>query len=255
MRGLLTALGLFTIAPVRGSTELDRASARHALLWLPLVGAGLGALAGLPVAAVRDARPVAGFVAAVIAIAVLALLTRGLHLDGLADTADGLGSRAPAERALEIMRQSDIGPFGVVTLVLVLLIDVAAVATLGHGTWGPLAALTLAAATARVAVVQAAQVGVAAARPGGFGALVTSSVPVPAVVVETLLLLGAGAGLGAAVGANPLVWAAVPAAAMLLAGLFRVHTTRRFGGVTGDVFGAVLELATALTLMGLALFG
>ena len=61
-------------------------------------------------------------------MAALALLTRGLHLDGLADLADGLGSGQPAATALDIMRRSDIGPFGTVTLVLVLLTQVAALA-------------------------------------------------------------------------------------------------------------------------------
>ena len=61
-------------------------------------------------------------------VALLAVLTRGLHLDGLADTADGLGSGRRGEAALAVMRQSDIGPFGVVTLVLALLVQVAALA-------------------------------------------------------------------------------------------------------------------------------
>ena len=58
------------------------------------------------------------------------LLTRGLHIDGLADTADGLGSYADAAKALQIMKKSDIGPFGVAAIVSVLLIDTAAVTSL-----------------------------------------------------------------------------------------------------------------------------
>ncbi len=81
----------------------------------------------------------------------LALLTRCLHLDGLADTADGLGSGAPAARALEIMRKSDIGPFGVVTLIFVLGADVAALGCLQGGPWTPVGVLAIAAATGRVA--------------------------------------------------------------------------------------------------------
>ncbi|GAA3105764.1 hypothetical protein GCM10020254_59560 [Streptomyces goshikiensis] len=68
-------------------------------------------------------------------VAVPAALTRGLHLDGLADTADGLGSAKPAEDALRIMKQSDIGPFGVVTLLLVLLIQAAALADVYADSW------------------------------------------------------------------------------------------------------------------------
>ena len=71
------------------------------------------------------------------ACAVPAALTRGLHLDGLADTADGLGSGKPAEDALRIMKQSDIGPFGVITLVFALLAQVAALAELYARLVGP----------------------------------------------------------------------------------------------------------------------
>ncbi|MYV40156.1 adenosylcobinamide-GDP ribazoletransferase, partial [Streptomyces sp. SID1328] len=73
--------------------------------------------------------------AAVASAAVPAALTRGLHLDGLADTADGLGSGKPAEQALAIMKRSDIGPFGVLTLVLTLLAQVAALAGLYGDSW------------------------------------------------------------------------------------------------------------------------
>ncbi|NEC37257.1 adenosylcobinamide-GDP ribazoletransferase, partial [Streptomyces rubrogriseus] len=81
--------------------------------------------------------------AAVATAAVPAVLTRGLHLDGLADTADGLGSGKPAEDALRIMKQSDIGPFGVLTLLFTLLAQVAALAQAYDGSWarGALAAV------------------------------------------------------------------------------------------------------------------
>jgi len=103
--------GLFTILPVRGqAAQLAPGDGVAALLWLPAVGAALGAAAGLPATAIRQWSPHANGLGAVLAIAALATLTRCLHLDGLADTADGLGSRAPAERALEIMKKSDIGP-------------------------------------------------------------------------------------------------------------------------------------------------
>ena len=102
---------------------------------------------------------------AAVAVALLAALTGGLHLDGLADTGDGLGSRRPAADALAIMRRPDIGPLGVVTLVLVLLIQVTALATVPRG-WPAVAALVLAVVTGRVAAVLAT--GVPAARPGGL---------------------------------------------------------------------------------------
>ncbi|MYV55003.1 adenosylcobinamide-GDP ribazoletransferase, partial [Streptomyces sp. SID3212] len=109
--------------------------------------------------------------AAVAAVAVPAVLTRGLHLDGLADTADGLGSGKPAEDALRIMKRSDIGPFGVITLLLVLLGQVAAVSELyGEGPAHGAVALAVSGVAARLVLTVACRTGVPPARPDGLGA-------------------------------------------------------------------------------------
>jgi len=92
---LRAALSTFTIVPVSPTAEVGAG----VLLWFPVLGAALGAGAGAVAAGVLEANASAGFIAAVLALITLALLTRGLHLDGLADTADGLGSRAPAVQA------------------------------------------------------------------------------------------------------------------------------------------------------------
>jgi len=248
-----TALALFTIVPVRDAAALTRERAALALRWFPLLGAGLGALAGLPLAAVRAWAPHATLLGAVLAVGLLALGSRGLHLDGLADTADGLASRAPAEQALAIMRRSDIGPFGVLAIVFAVLVDVAALAAFTGTAWRPVAALALAAATGRLAVLHAAHRRVPSARASGFGAYVAGSVSTGVAVLETGLLLGAATGLAVSVQAGVAGWLAAPAAALLVVAGVRWHTTRRLGGVTGDVFGALVEIGTALTLTGLAL--
>jgi adenosylcobinamide-GDP ribazoletransferase len=248
-----SALALFTIAPVADRRELTRARAVAALRWLPLLGAALGALAGLPLAAIEEWAPVARLLGAALAVALLALLTRGLHLDGLADTADGLASRAPAADALDIMRRSDIGPFGVLAVVLVVLLDTAALVAFDAGPWQPVAALSVAAATGRVAVLHAASRGVPSARAAGFGAYVAGSISPPVAAFAALAVVGYGVGLAAAVHASLVAWAAAPAGALLVAAAGRRHITRRLGGVTGDVFGALVELGTVLTLIGLAL--
>ncbi|HEY3715014.1 MAG TPA: adenosylcobinamide-GDP ribazoletransferase [Jatrophihabitantaceae bacterium] len=247
-----TALALFTIVPVRDAAALTRERAVVALRWFPLVGAGLGAVAALPLAAVRAWAPHATLLGAVLAVALLALCSRGLHLDGLADTADGLASRAPAERALQIMRRSDIGPFGVLGIVLTVLIDIAALAALDGSSWRPVAALAVAAATGRLAVLHAAHPRVPSARTSGFGAYVAGSVATPVAALETVVVLGGAAGLAAAVHTSVLGWLVASASALVAVAGVRWHTTRRLGGVTGDVFGALVEIGTALTLTGLA---
>jgi len=250
---LARSLSLFTIVPVRVPVDLQPGDGTGALLWLPVVGAFIGAAAALPASAVREWAPHATLVGAVLAIAALALLTRCLHLDGLADTADGLGSGAPAARALEIMRQSDIGPFGVVTVIFVLGADVAALGSLPGGPWAAVGVLAVAAATGRVAAVQAAVRGVRSARASGFGSIVANHISVAAAVGWTVAVLGLGAAVAVAL-SIPVGWMLVPQAmALIVAQLVRLHAVRRLGGVTGDVFGALIESATAVTLIGAAL--
>lgn len=252
MSGLRTALGLFTVTPFRRSDPLTRLDAIAAIRCFPLIGAALGAVAGLPMAAVLHWVPDTLVLGAVFAVLALALLTRGLHLDGLADTVDGLGSGAPAERALKIMRRPDIGPFGVLAIVFVVLVDVAALASLTDRTWQPVAGLAVAAATGRTAVVAAAHRRVPSARPTGFGAYVAGSQPTPVVVAWLVVVLAFGAGMAAAVDASVVGWLVAQVVALVATAGVQMHAVRRLGGVTGDVFGALVEIGTAMTLAGLA---
>ncbi|WP_431047814.1 adenosylcobinamide-GDP ribazoletransferase [Streptomyces sp. P1-3] len=251
--GLRFAFGTLTALPVR-VTRWDRPAARTGMLCAPAAGLVVGlcaaALGGLLL--LLGAGPL---LAAVATVAVPAALTRGLHLDGLADTADGLGSGKPADDALRIMKRSDIGPFGVVTLLFVLLAQVAAVAELYGDHWarGAVAA-AVAGGTARCALTLAARSGVPAARPEGLGAAVAGAVPArPAVVAAALVTAGCAAagalwGPYAAVGHALAAVAALGAAELLLR-----HCRRRFGGVTGDVFGALAETAATVALIALTL--
>jgi len=252
VRSLLRSIALFSVLPVRTELELDRVAARRVLLWLPLVGALLAGTAGLAAAAILAIRPADGEVAAIVAIALMVLLTRGLHLDGLADTVDGLGSRAAAERALEIMHRSDIGPFGVVAIVLAMLGDTVALGVCAGSVWRPLATLVTAAITARVAVACAAVRGVPSARPTGFGALVAGSVSAPMAALLVAVDLGAAAALATAVEASVIGWLVAQLVALSVAALLVIHVRRRIGGMTGDVFGAVVEVTTCIALLAIA---
>jgi adenosylcobinamide-GDP ribazoletransferase len=243
--GLRLAISLLTVVPVH-ARRVDRYTARWAMIFAPVAGL----LVGLVAALVRLASDRAGFgplLAAALAVASTALLTRGLHLDGLADLADGLGSGKPAADALAIMKKSDIGPFGVVTLVLTLAVQVAAIAE------APAAAVVVAAVTGRLAVTWACRTGVPPARPEGLGALVAGTVrPRDAILATAVTTLGAAL-LGLADGVRP----AVLGAAAVLAGtavsaLLLRHAVRRLGGVTGDVLGALVETAATAALLVMA---
>jgi adenosylcobinamide-GDP ribazoletransferase len=247
--GLRLAVSLLTILPVR-SGRVDRSTARWAMTLAPVAGLLVGAVA----AAVLVVSGWLGFgslLAAALAVAAMALLTRGLHLDGLADLADGLGSGKPAAEALAIMKKSDIGPFGVITLVLTLAIQVAAIAE------EPVAGVVVAAMTGRLAVTWACRSGVRAARPEGLGALVAGTVRPLDAVAATVVTAGSAA-LAALTGPGGGAYDAVLGAAAVFVGLAASvallrHAVRRLGGVTGDVLGALVETAVTASLLVMAL--
>jgi cobalamin synthase len=244
--GPLESAALLTVLPVPARAA---ASTRGVLPWAPLVGLVLGGIAtGIGVVGTRGISPLAG---AVLAVAVLALLTRGLHLDGLADTADGLGPLRGRERALQVMHQSDVGPFGVVTLVLTLLLQVACLATLlaVDGGW---LALWTAVVVARLAMMRTGLPGVATAEGSSLGRLVAGTVSTPWLAVCALVLAGLVA-VGAT-GDLPLAGRLAGSAVvgLLAAELLYRRARARLGGVTGDVMGAMGEVATTVVLLAAA---
>ncbi|MFD6951265.1 adenosylcobinamide-GDP ribazoletransferase [Nocardiopsis sp. TSRI0078] len=242
------ALGTFTVFPVRVG-RVDRSVAGRAMVWAPVLGAALGALTGA-VAVLGTASGLSAPLAAVLAVGLAALATRGLHLDGLADLADGLGSGRPPEGALEVMRRSDIGPFGVVTLVVVLGAQVLALGQLAEASpWAAPTGAAAAGAVGRCAVALACTPRVPSARPEGLGAFVAGTVRWPGaltagVFTAAVCLTG---------------WAHAPAfaaacvlagvAGLLVAGGVLRRAVRRLGGVTGDVLGALVESAATAVLV------
>ena len=240
--GLRLSVTTLTVLPVRAG-RVDRPAAAVAMSVAPAVGALLGLLLAALLWLLREVHAPT-LVAAGVTVAAAALLTRGLHLDGLADTVDALGSYRRGDAALEIMKKSDIGPFGVAAIALVMLIQASALTAL------PLVAVVVAYAAGRVAVPLACRRGVPAARPEGLGALVAGTVPLPVVA------LGAALATVAASAATPgRLWQGPVAVILSLAVVVLLvrHCVRRFGGITGDVLGAAVEVATTLTLIGLSL--
>ncbi|MGY1710089.1 adenosylcobinamide-GDP ribazoletransferase [Geodermatophilus sp. SYSU D00758] len=241
--GPLESVALLTVLPVPARAAAGTAGV---LPWAPLVGLVLGAAAtGVGVAAAAAVSPLAG---AVLAVTTLAVLTRGLHLDGLADTADGLGPLRGRDRALQVMRQGDVGPFGVTALLLVVLLQVACLAELlaADGGWPALGAAVV---TARLAMARAGLPGVPAAEGSTLGRAVAGTVRRSwlagwCAAVAALLVVAAAGDWGRA------GQLAASAAAGLVAAEWVYRRARaRLGGVTGDVMGAMGETAAAATLL------
>ena len=254
------AFGTLSVLPVRVN-RWDRPTAGRAISLAPLVGLVLGGLAA-GFATLLAWAHTGSLLAAVAGVAALAGLTRGLHLDGLADVADGLGSNRPPDAALKIMKASDIGPFGVLVLVLTLLAQIAAVSRcfdlgLPKGAF----ALGLAAVTSRSALLRGCADGVPSAREDGLGAMVAGTVPRLRGALVTLVVVGALALAGwatARYGQNQLPLALGTVVSVTgglgLAALLLTHCLRRFGGITGDVLGAMVEISATGSLLLWTLF-
>ncbi|MFI1918686.1 adenosylcobinamide-GDP ribazoletransferase [Nocardia sp. NPDC020380] len=239
MNGLRLAVSWLTVLPVRGPEQVDREAAGRAIGWAPVVGilAGVGAAGVLwGIGALGGSWLLGGLVA----VAGLALITRGMHVDGLADTMDGLGSYGPPERAREIMKSGGAGPFGVAALVFVIGIQAVSLAGLAaNGRW---LAVVFAVAVGRVAVVLACRRGIDAAPGAGFGALVAGTQgPVVAAVWGGIALVAA-----VFAGGNRWQGPIAVALALAVAAVLVRHCVRRFGGLNGDVLGAALEISVTV---------
>jgi adenosylcobinamide-GDP ribazoletransferase len=116
------AVGTLTIFPISAPQSVDEATWGRAITLAPAVGLALGSIAWVLARGVVEVSD-STLLASTVAVGTLAVITRGLHLDGLADVADGLGSRRPPEDARAIMRRSDIGPFGVAAVLFAVLLQ------------------------------------------------------------------------------------------------------------------------------------
>jgi adenosylcobinamide-GDP ribazoletransferase len=203
----------------------------------------IGALVGLvQIAAIQALAPVfPPFLLSVCAAAAAAAVTGGLHLDGLADTADGFGGGRSCEETLRIMRDPAIGTFGAVAVTLLLLTRTGAVSTLLERR-AAVPFLVLAPALGRWTIVAIGHALPYARPEGGLGSL-AAGVTAGRLVVATTLAIGISVAFGGRAAA--VAWAAAAASFVLC----RAAMARRLGGFTGDTLGATSEITEAAILM------
>ena len=243
LRSAVTAFRTLTIFPVPGR---DADSFSAALPWFVVVGLALGGALYALARGVAGLAPDFPAVAGVVFIAASAWLTRGLHLDGLADCADGFGGgRRDKARTLAIMKDPHLGSFGVITLVVALLLQWCFVTRLAAS--GRLLWIVVAVTLARVMMVDmSVTLPYARAEGGTGGPFVAGARPWHLVVA----LLAAALAIGALDHRTGQYLAALPLA-LLVTRLFSIHCRRRVGGVTGDLLGAIgVMVETAVLALG-----
>ena len=248
--GLRLAVGTLTVVPVGTIADPTRQQTRWAMALTPV--ASLPVAAGVSiVVALGQLAALPPLVTAVLAVAVMAAGTRAMHLDGLADTVDGLGAGWTRERALEVMRRGDVGPMGVAALVLVLVTQVAALAAIVNRPQGWLLA-GAAVVASRASTLLTCRRGMPPARPSGLGSVVAGSVPTSVTVVGGVLIAGLMALAAGGSDLTPLAGAVSVAVAAVTVALLLRTCRRVFGGVTGDVMGAAIEVALTVVLVVLS---
>lgn len=238
MRRYLIALQFLTILPIPSPQKYEANDLGRSTAWFPLVGLTIGGLLCLADMALTPLLP--RHLTDALLVTLLALVTGGLHLDGLADVFDGLAARGPKERFLAVMKDSRIGAVGVVGLVLLLLLKYAALLALPIYLKRP--ALLLVPALARftqVVVMSRAR----AAQSDGLGACFLSGSAsaqrslAAASIIPATWLLGHAAGIVAL--CLTVAW-----------GLgVQIYFTRRLGGINGDIVGFSSETAEVLALI------
>ncbi len=241
LRGIAAAIGLLTRLPVPGGGGAVRPG--DAWAW-PVAGLAVGCVGGLAGAAALGLGLPAPL-AAGLCLGALILATGGLHEDGLADTADGLWGGGTPDRRLEIMRDSRIGSYGTLALVVVTGLRWQALATLAAAGGAALVAGVIVAGAAGRAPMAAVMAALPPARSDGLSRLVGQP---PTAAAWGGAAIAAGAALILWPGAVPALLLLCPLPALWLGGLAR----RRLGGQTGDVLGATQQLSETVALAVLA---
>lgn len=234
IKGFILSLQFLTRIPININIDFNDENIRRSILFYPLVGAILGGLASL---AYQALAPLGREISAFFALLAMVILTGGLHLDGLSDTLDGFLSARDREKTLDIMKDSRIGAFGVIGLIMIMLFKYITILNLENAPTALI--LSLANSRLTVIIIMATK---KIARPGGLGEMQQRNCKRSYVVASTLIYC-------AIVSLIDLIYL-IPLLVSLIAGEVISHIAyKKIDGVTGDVYGAIIEVGESLSLM------
>lgn len=234
IKGLILSIQFFTRIPINIRVDFNEKNIRYCIFFMPLVGAIIGGLGGLTYYLLA---PHNKLIASLLTLLVTIILTGGLHIDGLADTFDGFLANKDRERTLEIMKDSRIGAFGVVSIVLHLMFLLILIISIDNV---PLA-MTLSFANSRL--VSGIMLSYKKpAKADGLGSLFHKSNPKKLIVISTIIysvgLISIDIKYLIPLGIN-----------YILGEIISYISYKKIGGLTGDVHGTIIELGVVVSLL------
>lgn len=237
----IAAIRFLTSLPLPGKTDATPEQLGRATAWFPLVGLAIGGVLALLSWLLGFILPEA--VVGALVIAALVLLTGALHLDGLADTCDGIAGHGTPQERWAVMRDSRTGAFGGVGIVIILLLKYAALVSIPADMMT--ATLVIVPAVSRGAMAYAI-FAFTYARPEGLGTAFKQATRWPQFAVATVITFGAAAALYPLFAFTGL---AIAGGIWLITTLLALYFRRKFAGLTGDTYGAINEIGEAVGLI------
>lgn len=233
--GLILAFQFFSRIPINKEVEFDENNIRFSIVFYPLIGAIIGILSGLVYYILFEFNT---NIASLGAIFMILFLTGGIHIDGLSDTFDGFLSGRDRERTLEIMKDSRVGTFGAISIIMLLLSKYVIISSFVH--YLPLA-LTLSMVNSRIVLIRIISTK-KIARPGGLGDMFNKSNPGKYVLyswtayIAILLIIN--------------IAYIIPLIITIIFGeMFSAWSYKKVGGMTGDTYGAIVEIGESISLL------
>ncbi len=235
MDGIILSFQLFTRLPLKKEVEFSKKNLNTALMFLPVIGLIVGALTGL---VVEFFITKSVFIAGAMGLLTYLILSGGLHLDGLSDMADGFLSNRDKKKILDIMKDSLIGAFGTLSLIIYSILKFSLYGSISENT---VFIIALSSFLSRLSSLYVIKRG-ALARPGGFGATMKESLEIsPRVFLPGLILL---------VFLYIDILVLVPLVGVfLVAELIIRISTKKIGGLTGDIYGSSIEINELVALL------